>query len=572
MSFVLKISSSDGTLREINLDEGETSIGRDPQNSLVLGGRGVSRRHAKLVLRQGRLTIVDLGSTYGTRVNRMPTLRRSLSLGDSVTIGMHDLEVQRAPTGTTSELPLIIDQNAPYFPDEVTHDPHAGAAKNLEGFRAAARQLDSDSIQFISDTKQERDVELITRESGEILDAVERLEREKRLETGEHAAMNATIAPRTADYHALLLMYKVSSLLGEAQTLDAFITSVADLVMEEARANTVVVLMGSNEDEMEPVVIRHRGALDPGEVPISRSILELVLRNRSSVVSADAGADERIKPGQSLALYNIRAVVAAPLMLQGEVRGVLYLNRAGPVPFTKAEGEMVGALAALLASGIERAELKESITHEQQRRAQLERFHPPEVVDQLFTTQGKAVAGLDEHRATVLVCDMKGFDTLWSRVDPAELAGVLDEYYDMLYEKVFANGGTLVKLGGGWALALFGMHSTVDRDSVWAVEAARQIAEEFLALSVLWPASQELSLRCALDTGSVVAGVVGSTERLEYVAVGTPISAADEMAKIPERTALVLTEETWQTLPQQRFRVKEIAKLQDERTLYEMDI
>ncbi|MBW2733902.1 MAG: FHA domain-containing protein [Deltaproteobacteria bacterium] len=571
MSFVLRITNSDGALREINLDEGEVSVGRDPQNRVVLGGRGVSRRHAKFVLRQGRLTVVDLGSTYGTRVNRMPTLRRSLTLGDKITIGMHDLEVQQAPKGNTSELPLILDQSTPYFPDEVTHDPRATDDEAVST-PLMSQPLNPNSIQFISDTKEESEVELLPRDSGKILEAVERLEREKRIETGEHAALTATIAPRTADYHALLLMYKVSRLLGEAQSLDAFIALVADLVMDEAQANTVVVLMGNNEDEMKPVVIRHRGALDPGEVPISRGILELVMRNRSSVISADAGADDRIKPGRSLALYNIRVVVAAPLMLLGEIRGVIYLNRAGPIPFTKAEGEMVSALAALLASGIERAELKESVTQEQQRRAHLERFHPPEVVNQLFAAQGKTVTGLAEHRATALVCDMKSFDTLWGSVAPGEFAGVLDEFYDMLYEKVFANGGTVVKLIGGWALALFGMHSTVDRDSVWAVAAARQIAEEFLALSVLWPASQDLSLRCALDTGPVIAGVVGNSERLEYVAVGAPVSGATEMATKPTRTALVLSEETWQTLPQKRFQVKVVGTFQGERTLYEMDI
>jgi adenylate cyclase len=304
----------------------------------------------------------------------------------------------------------------------------------------------------------------------------------------------------TADYQALLLMYKVSELLAGAADLDSFINSVADLVMEQVRADTVVVLSRSADGDVQPRVIRHRGALDPGEVPISRSIIEMVIRSRAPVISADALNDERIKAGQSLALYNIKAVLAAPLLLENDVRGVLYLNRSGPVPFTKADGELVAALAALLASSMERAELKERIIAEKQRRTQLERFHPPEVVDKLFAaTDG--LYGVEEHRVTALVCDMLGFEELTgSGAPPDFLAQVLTQYYELVYEKIFGNGGTLVKLHDGWALALFGMHGSVDRDAMWAIQAGRELCEEFSGLAQIWPEQANLSLRCALDS------------------------------------------------------------------------
>ena len=93
MAFAVKITDPSGNAYEVQLRDGDTSIGRDPSNTLVLSGRGVSRKHAKLVVEGERLTLVDLGSTYGTRVNEMPTLRREIKLGDRLTVGMHQLEV-----------------------------------------------------------------------------------------------------------------------------------------------------------------------------------------------------------------------------------------------------------------------------------------------------------------------------------------------------------------------------------------------------------------------------------------------------------------------------------------------
>ncbi|PID38491.1 MAG: hypothetical protein CSA65_06935 [Proteobacteria bacterium] len=565
MAHVLRIQSSNGPVREVPIAEGETTIGRDPSNGLVLTGRGVSRRHAKLLCRGDKLTIVDLGSTYGTKIGGMPTLRREVRAGDQILIGMHEIEICR-PTSVPHKQPhvepapppLQVEPETPaYIADEVTHDPRAARALHTNGKRpspVSLVNLDSGAIQFLDDSSELEEHELVTRSESQILAAVERLG------TGVYPSMDdgrATIAPRTADYHALLLMYKVSQLLGEAADLDAFINGVADLVMEEVQANTVVVLTRSSEadQQLEPRAIRHRGALDEGEVPVSREVVNLVLRTGSPVISGDAMHDERLKAGQSLALYNVRAVLAAPLTLHEEIRGVVYLNRAGPLPFTKSEGELVGALAALLASGMERAELKQGVEAERQRRRGLERFHPPEIVEQL--SAGDEAGVLREHQGTALLCDIIGLSELAERVSPQELAQVLGDYYELLYEKVFGNAGSLVKLYDGWALALFGMHSAdssdaVSSDAVWAVEAARQLLDEFHELTVLWPSSARLQLAIAIASGTVVSGVVGSAERLEYVALGQPIADARALLAA-QRPGMLITESLWANLPQRRF-------------------
>ncbi|MCK5800885.1 MAG: GAF domain-containing protein, partial [Deltaproteobacteria bacterium] len=420
----------------------------------------------------------------------------------------------------TVEASAGLDSTA-FTPDDLTYDPSlVGPTPSLDPRPTnQVVELDSGALQFLDD--QQDQAEVLANAHGQIMEAVQRLEtgipaapgenlEKKRLtEKGKSEGkrptglFHSTLAPQTADYHALLLMYKVSQLLGEAADLDAFVSSVADLVMEEVNANTVVVLTGDSKTELTPRAIRHRGALDEGEVPISRGIIDLVLRTGSPVISGDALHDERIVAGQSLALYNIRAMLAAPLLLKGEIRGVLYLNRAGPIPFSKAEGELVSAIASLMTSGMDRAELRQHVSSERQRRRSLERFHPPEVVNQI--AEGADSGVLREHNATVLLCDILGFEELAKEISPQELAQVLGDYYDLVYEKVFGNTGSLVKLYDGWALALFGMHASKPkadkasaREAVWAIEAARQLIDEFSALTSLWPSSSHLKLTCAV--------------------------------------------------------------------------
>ncbi|MCA9667284.1 MAG: FHA domain-containing protein [Myxococcales bacterium] len=570
MPFVLAIHSPDGVLRDVTLKDGETSIGRDPSSQLVLEGRGVSRRHAKFVVTGDQLTIVDLGSTYGTRVNDVPTMRRELSPGDRLTVGMHQLEIKLATVGSSFDISELAERGSPpYFSEDVTQDPQFAelgqtpAVGEDDEDNRKTLQLDRSAINFVLDNPDEQGqaVKVLSKRQSDLMQAVQRLE----ATTGNLEEFKTPTAElqQAADYQALLLMYKVSAELAAATDLDSFLAPTADLVMEAVSANTVVVLL-LDGDELVPRVIRHRGALHPGEVPVSRGILDLVLAEGETVVSNDVGHDERIQTGHSLTLYNIRSVVAAPLMVRGEVKGVLYLNRSGPIPFSSADGDLVAALGSLMASGIEQSRLKEDYASETLRRRALERFHPPEVVDRIFRTGGQ-VGMLEEHQATALVCDISGFHALTERLGPREIAQILHEYYETIYEKVFDNGGSLVKLHDGWALALFGAPESSDRDAVWAVEAGLALCTEFSSLKMLWPEANTLSLCCALDSGSVVAGLVGSVDRHEYVALGSPIVTTAAVAAQTNETALIVTERTWAELPQMRYRVKEVDLLPDQR-------
>lgn len=64
-----------------------TTIGRAPDNDVVLEVPEVSRHHARLEYHDGTFEIVDLGSTNGTLVNGVAVTRTPLSDGDELTLG-----------------------------------------------------------------------------------------------------------------------------------------------------------------------------------------------------------------------------------------------------------------------------------------------------------------------------------------------------------------------------------------------------------------------------------------------------------------------------------------------------
>ena len=81
---------------------GDLVIGRSSELDLVLIEDMVSRKHARITLASGGITIADLGSTNGTFVNGEKVRRAQLKEGDRILIGTSILKLVARTAGTTS--------------------------------------------------------------------------------------------------------------------------------------------------------------------------------------------------------------------------------------------------------------------------------------------------------------------------------------------------------------------------------------------------------------------------------------------------------------------------------------
>lgn len=79
--------------REFDVAEGSSTIGRSPDNALVINAPDVSRRHARLERSGSHLRVYDLNSTNGTRVNGEAVHISDLEPGDQLRIGAQELIV-----------------------------------------------------------------------------------------------------------------------------------------------------------------------------------------------------------------------------------------------------------------------------------------------------------------------------------------------------------------------------------------------------------------------------------------------------------------------------------------------
>jgi len=98
--------------QSLPLSDGEHIAGRDAECSLVIDGTTVSRRHARITVAAGALTIEDLDSTNGTHVNgtRISAPTR-LAPGDEFALGS---EVLRVRLRSSSALTVKVDPESEF--------------------------------------------------------------------------------------------------------------------------------------------------------------------------------------------------------------------------------------------------------------------------------------------------------------------------------------------------------------------------------------------------------------------------------------------------------------------------
>lgn len=96
-NYTIVITEKGGKPRLVSFDQSEVTIGRVQGNDIVLAKGNISKRHSRIVLKDGKFVIVDLKSTNGTFVNgKRISAPQILKDSDKVYIGDYTLQVEAA--------------------------------------------------------------------------------------------------------------------------------------------------------------------------------------------------------------------------------------------------------------------------------------------------------------------------------------------------------------------------------------------------------------------------------------------------------------------------------------------
>lgn len=162
---------------------------------------------------------------------------------------------------------------------------------------------------------------------------------------------------------------------------------------------------------------------------------------------------------------------------------------------------------------------------------------------------------------TVLFTDMRNFSTAAEAQAPGETLTWLNNYLGTIANEVLAHGGMVDKYIGDAVMAVFGVpiphanETERTRDAQGAVDAALAIAHKLAEMNKVWVAQglPPVSTGIGINTGIVIAGSLGSSERLEYSVLGDTVNIAARLESFNKEVDggphhILISEETHQRL------------------------
>ena len=139
--------------------------------------------------------------------------------------------------------------------------------------------------------------------------------------------------------------------------------------------------------------------------------------------------------------------------------------------------------------------------------------------------------GGQERDVAVLFVDLVGSTHLASTRPPAEVVGLLNEFFRVVVDTVGRHGGFVNKFQGDAALAIFGAPIEHPDASGAALAASRELHDELVTVL----GTTEFGI--GVSAGRAIAGHIGALARFEYTVIGDPVNEAarlTELAKLEE--------------------------------------
>lgn len=148
---------------------------------------------------------------------------------------------------------------------------------------------------------------------------------------------------------------------------------------------------------------------------------------------------------------------------------------------------------------------------------------------------------------TILLADLRGFTTVAEKHPAAVVLDMLNRYLVRMSEIIYRNGGSIDKFMGDAIMVLFGAPVVHEDDVRHAIVCAvqMQVAMEELNREHREQGLPELFMGVGINTGTVMAGLLGSEAYSEYTVIGDEVNLASRIEAFSLRGQVLISENTY---------------------------
>jgi class 3 adenylate cyclase len=169
------------------------------------------------------------------------------------------------------------------------------------------------------------------------------------------------------------------------------------------------------------------------------------------------------------------------------------------------------------------------------------------MVEMMMNGEVDTSLGGKDYEGTVFFSDIIGFTHMSESMEPEQVVANLNRYFTVMQKILYDNGGNVDKFGGDAIMAFWSVPHHDTNDELNAILTGVQMQAN------LWPFNRELEadgetvihMGIGINTGSFVAGNIGSKDKIEFTLIGDNVNLAARIEAKAGRWQVFVAESTW---------------------------
>lgn len=160
-----------------------------------------------------------------------------------------------------------------------------------------------------------------------------------------------------------------------------------------------------------------------------------------------------------------------------------------------------------------------------------QKYVPAEIIDEVLRTKGEQLLVGKKQVATILFSDIRSFTTISEKLSAEELVKSLNTYFNIMVNVIIEHKGTIDKFIGDAIMAIFGAPVKHEDDPLEAVLTGLNMIKNLHSFNKKQIALNRppFKIGVGINTGEVVVGNIGSTQKLDYTCIGDAVNLASRL-------------------------------------------
>jgi class 3 adenylate cyclase len=178
--------------------------------------------------------------------------------------------------------------------------------------------------------------------------------------------------------------------------------------------------------------------------------------------------------------------------------------------------------------------LKQKVEEQEQTLKLFVKYVPEQVVKKSLESSQSSIFEGELRTVAVLFCDIRGFTPMSEELAPNEVVSFLNDYYAIMTEVVKQHKGTVNQFVGDEIFASFGALDSYPDNEMNSVVCGMKMMEKLSELNDKYREKfkREIQMGIGINYGEVVAGNVGSEDRIRYSLTGDTVNTGKRIESL----------------------------------------